>query len=137
MTSKVPLGDVKHFTLDYTDLFFKELCPAILQAPRLENKLGNIKIVCFDDEQETLAAIKEGAIYGTVAQQPFEWLPGDPGGGLSPNRCRSVVTESKTILIPTVVIQRKDVDEYRKNLNQLVGAWVAAKISLDSPDQRA
>jgi ribose transport system substrate-binding protein len=97
--------------------------PAILQALRPENKLGNIKIVCFDDEPETLAAIKEGAIYGTVAQQPFEYgyqavqaaakiLRGD----------RSVVTESKTILIPTVVIQRKDVDEYSKKLNQLLGA---------------
>jgi len=37
----------------------------------------------LDDERATLAAIKEGAIFGTVAQQPFEygyqqfrWQPG-------------------------------------------------------------
>lgn len=95
--------------------------PAILQALRPEGKL-NVKIVCFDDEPETLAAIKEGSIFGTVAQQPFEYgyqtvlaaakiLKGD----------RSAVPENKIIFIPTVVIRRKDVDEYSKKLSQLLG----------------
>jgi ribose transport system substrate-binding protein len=47
--------------------------PAIVQALKPEAKLGTVKIVCFDDEQETLAAIKEGAIFATVAQQPFDY----------------------------------------------------------------
>ena len=47
--------------------------PAILQALRPEGNVGQIKIVCFDDERATLAAVKEGAIFGTVAQQPFEY----------------------------------------------------------------
>ena len=96
--------------------------PAILQAIRPENMVGKIKIVCFDDEKDTLAAIKEGAIFGTVAQQPFEYgyqavqvtgkiLRGD----------RSVIPANKIIVVPTVVIQRKDVDEYSKKLNQLLG----------------
>ncbi len=96
--------------------------PAILQALRPEGKAGQIKIVCFDDDRATLAAIKDGTIFGTVAQQPFEYgyqavqmaakiLRGD----------RSVVPESKTILIPTVVIQKNNVDEYSKKLNQLLG----------------
>jgi ribose transport system substrate-binding protein len=34
--------------------------PAIVQALKPEAKLGTVKIVCFDDERETLAAIKEG-----------------------------------------------------------------------------
>jgi ribose transport system substrate-binding protein len=96
--------------------------PAILQALRPEGKLGQIKIVCFDDERATLAAIKEGTIFGTVAQQPFEYgyqsiqmaakiLRGD----------RSVIPASKTILIPTVVIQKNNVDDYTKKLNQLLG----------------
>ena len=96
--------------------------PAILQALRPEGKVGQVKIVCFDDERATLAAIKEGAIFGTVAQQPFEYgyqavqmaariLRGD----------RSVIPASKTILIPTVVIQKNNVDEYTKKLNQLLG----------------
>jgi ribose transport system substrate-binding protein len=96
--------------------------PAILQALRPEGKAGQIKIVCFDDERATLAAIKEGTIFGTVAQQPFEYgyqsiqmaakiLRGD----------RSVIPASKTILIPTVLIQKNNVDEYTKKLNQLLG----------------
>ena len=96
--------------------------PSILQALKPEGKLGTIKIVCFDDERETLAAIKEGVIFGTVAQQPFEYgyqavkaaekiLKGD----------RSVIPANKTIVIPTVVIQRNNVDEYSKKLDQLLG----------------
>jgi len=96
--------------------------PSILQALRPEGKVGQIKIVCFDDERATLAAIKEGAIFGTVAQQPFEYgyqavqmaakiLKGD----------RSAIPASKTILIPTVVIQKNNVDEYSKKLDQLLG----------------
>ena len=96
--------------------------PAILQALRPEGKVGQIKVVCFDDERATLAAIKDGAIFGTVAQQPFEYgyqsiqiaakiLRGD----------HSVIPASKTILIPTVVVQKNNVDDYTKKLNQLLG----------------
>jgi ribose transport system substrate-binding protein len=96
--------------------------PAIVQALRPEGKLGKIQIVCFDDDRDTLAAIKDGSIFGTVAQQPFEYgyqavktaaqiLKGD----------RSVIPANKTILIPTVVIQKNNVDEYSKKLDQLLG----------------
>lgn len=96
--------------------------PAIVQALRPEGKLGKIQIVCFDDDRETLAAIKDGSIFGTVAQQPFEYgyqtvkaaeqiLKGD----------RSVIPANKTIFIPTVVIQKNNVDDYSKKLDQLLG----------------
>jgi len=96
--------------------------PAIVQALRPEAKLGTVKIVCFDDERETLAAIKEGAIFGTVAQQPFDYgyqavktaaqiLRGD----------RSAIPNNKMIFVPTIVIQRNNVDDYTKKLDQLLG----------------
>jgi len=96
--------------------------PAIVQALRPEGKLGKIQIVCFDDDRETLTAVREGSIFGTVAQQPFEYgyqtikaaeqiLKGD----------RSVIPANKTIFIPTVVIQKNNVDEYSKKLDQLLG----------------
>ena len=96
--------------------------PAIVQALRPEGKLGKIQIVCFDDDRETLTAIKDGSIFGTVAQQPFEYgyqtvkaveqiLKGD----------RSVIPANKTIFIPTVVIQKNNVDDYSKKLDQLLG----------------
>ena len=96
--------------------------PAIVQALRPEGKLGKVQIVCFDDDRETLTAIKDGSIFGTVAQQPFEYgyqtvkaaeqiLKGD----------RSVIPANKTIFIPTVVIQKNNVDDYSKKLDQLLG----------------
>lgn len=95
--------------------------PAIVQALRPEGKLGKIQIVCFDDEKDTLAAIKEGSIFATVAQQPFEYgyqtvktasqiLKGD----------RSMIPANETIFIPTVIIQRNNVDDYAKKLDQLL-----------------
>ena len=96
--------------------------PAIVQALRPEGKLPAIKVVCFDDDRDTLTAIKEGLIFGSVAQQPFEYgyqavktaaqiLKGD----------RSVIPASKQILIPTVVIQSNNIDEYSKKLEELLG----------------
>lgn len=42
--------------------------PAILDAVRAAGKAGQVKIVCFDDDSETLAGIDAGDIYGTVVQ---------------------------------------------------------------------
>jgi ribose transport system substrate-binding protein len=47
--------------------------PAILNAVSDAGKLGQVKIVTFDEEDETLAGVRDGYIYGTVVQQPFEF----------------------------------------------------------------
>jgi ribose transport system substrate-binding protein len=97
--------------------------PAILQAVKNANKVGKVKIVCFDDEKATLDGIKEGAIFGTVAQQPFEYgyqgvqvlakiLKGD----------RSMIPESKKIFIAPIIVQRANVDDYRTKMNQLIAS---------------
>jgi ribose transport system substrate-binding protein len=97
--------------------------PAILQAVKNAEKVGKVKIVCFDDEKDTLEGIKAGAIFGTVAQQPFEYgyqgvqllakiLKGD----------RSVIPESKKIYIAPVVVQRSNVDSYRTKLSELIAS---------------
>jgi ribose transport system substrate-binding protein len=96
--------------------------PAILQALAPEGKAGQIKIVCFDDERATLAAIKEGTIFGTVAQQPYEYgYQAVQMAGKILRGDRSAVPANKTILIPTVVIQKNNVDDYSKKLDQLLG----------------
>jgi ribose transport system substrate-binding protein len=96
--------------------------PAILQALRPEGKAGQIKVVCFDDERATLAAIKDGAIFGTVAQQPFEYgYQAVQMAGKILRGDRSGIPANKTILIPTVVIQKNNVDDYSKKLDQLLG----------------
>jgi ribose transport system substrate-binding protein len=46
--------------------------PALLAALRAAQQAGKVKIVCFDDNTDTLAGIVAGDIYGTIAQKPFQ-----------------------------------------------------------------
>jgi ribose transport system substrate-binding protein len=96
--------------------------PAILNAVKEAGKTGQVKIICFDEEDETLAGVKEGAIFATVVQQPYEFgyqsvkimaqiLKGD----------RSAIPASKQINVPTLVIKKDGVDEFQKKLNELRG----------------
>jgi ribose transport system substrate-binding protein len=96
--------------------------PAILNAVKEANKVDKVKIIAFDEEDPTLEGIKEGAIYATVVQQPFEfgyrsmelmakYLDGD----------KSVVPASKQIFVPTIAIKKADVDAFQKKINQLRG----------------
>src|SRR5215211_5431943 len=96
--------------------------PAILSAVKEPNKVDKVKIVAFDEEAATLAGVKEGAIYGTIVQQPFEFgyrsmelmakiLNGD----------RSQVPASKQILVPTVMVKKDNIEEFTKKINELRG----------------
>lgn len=96
--------------------------PAILTAVRDANKIGKVKIVCFDEEDDTLAGVKDGSIDATVVQQPFEFgyqaiitmnkvLNGD----------KSAIPESKLNIVPTVVLHKDDVDAFKTKLDQLRG----------------
>jgi len=46
--------------------------PALLAALHDAGQTGKVKIVCFDDNSDTLAGIVAGDIYGTIAQKPFQ-----------------------------------------------------------------
>jgi ribose transport system substrate-binding protein len=96
--------------------------PAILSAVKEANKADKVKIIAFDEEDETLSGIKDGAIYATVVQQPFEfgfrsmelmakYLNGD----------KSVVPAGKQIFVPTIAIKKADVEEFTKKINSLRG----------------
>jgi ribose transport system substrate-binding protein len=96
--------------------------PAIVGAVRDAGKVGKVKIIAFDEEDETLNGIKQGAIYATVVQQPFEFghqsmkliakiLDGD----------RSEIPASKQIFVPTLAIKKEQVEEFAKNINELRG----------------
>ncbi|HEV7857898.1 MAG TPA: sugar-binding protein [Pyrinomonadaceae bacterium] len=94
--------------------------PAILSAVKDAGKVGQVKIICFDEESQTLAGIREGAIYATVVQQPYEF-------GYQSVRLlarvlqgqRDAIPASKQILIPTLVIKRDNVDQFAAKINRL------------------
>ncbi|HQU43411.1 MAG TPA: sugar-binding protein, partial [Pirellulales bacterium] len=47
--------------------------PALLAAVKDQGLAGKVKLVGFDENEETLEGIKEGQIIGTIVQQPFEF----------------------------------------------------------------
>jgi ribose transport system substrate-binding protein len=96
--------------------------PAILNAVKDAGKVGQVKIVCFDEDDQTLDGIKAGSIYATVVQQPYEFgyqsiqmmakaLHGD----------KSAIPASKQLFIPTQAIKKDAVDAFIKKINQLRG----------------
>jgi ribose transport system substrate-binding protein len=96
--------------------------PAILNAVRDAGRIGQVKIIAFDEDDETLTGVKSGAIVGTVVQQPYEFgyqsitllakaLKGD----------RSGIPPSHQLFIPTMVIRQNNVDDFRTKLAQLRG----------------
>lgn len=96
--------------------------PAILNAVREANKVGKVKIVCFDEEDETLAGVKEGAIDATIVQQPFEFgyqsvklMAAVKGGD------QKAIPANKLQIVDTLVIDKSKVDEFKTKLDQLRG----------------
>lgn len=47
--------------------------PAILEAVKAKGALGKVKIVGFDEQEETLRAVAAGEIVGTVVQDPYNY----------------------------------------------------------------
>jgi ribose transport system substrate-binding protein len=94
--------------------------PAILEAVKNADKVGKIKIICFDDHKSTLEGIKAGSIFGTVAQQPYEY--GYQGMQLIAKILRgdrSVIPDDKKFIIPPIIIQRENLDDYNNKAQQL------------------
>lgn len=96
--------------------------PAILNAVKEAGKVGQVKIICFDEEDETLAGVKAGAIYATVVQQPYEFgyrsvklmaqiLNGDQSG----------IPANKQVIVPTLVIKKDSVEAFQTKIDGLRG----------------
>lgn len=96
--------------------------PAILSAVKEANKIGKVKIIAFDEEDETLAGIKDGSIYATVVQQPFEFgyqsikMMAQVIGG-----DKSKIPASKQIFVDTLAIKKDGVEEFITKINKLRG----------------
>jgi len=95
--------------------------PAILQAVRAAGKIGEVQIVCFDEDSATLDGIAEGAIAATVVQRPFEFgyrsirLLADLAA-----RGRDAIPEGGVIDTGVIVVDRSNVAAFRAELDQLL-----------------
>ncbi|HVT89943.1 MAG TPA: sugar-binding protein [Tepidisphaeraceae bacterium] len=120
-------NNVKDTILKYPDIaclvgLWSYNGPAIYNAVKEAGQTGKIKIVCFDEEDETLAGVKDGTIYATVVQQPYEfgrqaimlmakYIRGD----------KSVFPAEKKVIVPTLGIDKGSVDEFATKLKTLRG----------------
>ena len=120
-------NNVKDTILKYPDVAcLLGLCsyngPAIYNAVKEAGLSGKIKVVCFDDEDETIAGVKDGTIYATVVQQQYEfgrqavilmakYLRGD----------KSVIPAGKQIIVPTLAIDKSQIDEFAAKMKKLKG----------------
>jgi ribose transport system substrate-binding protein len=97
--------------------FYSYNTPRIYEVLKESGKLGQIKVVAFDEDPITLGGVREGTIEGTVVQQPFEW--GYQGMKLMAKYLegdKSVIPENELIIVPTKIIDKANVDAFEAEL---------------------
>ena len=91
--------------------------PRIYEVLKESGKLGEIKVIGFDEDPITLGGVREGTIVGTVVQNPYEWgyqgmklmagyLEGDKSG----------LPADGLIIVPGQVIDQSNVDAFESEL---------------------
>lgn len=112
----------RHPDLDCMVGLFAYNPPLCLSALEQAGKLNEIKVVAFDEADETLSGIQDGTVYGTVVQDPFNYgyksvellnaiAKGDD----------SVIPESGFIDIPARQIRKDNVDAFWADLKAKLG----------------
>lgn len=95
--------------------------PAILNAVRASGKAGKVKIVCFDENAETLEGVSSGDIHGTVVQQPYEF------GKQAITKMAKYIGGDKEALaggkqiVSTRSLKKADIAEFQANLKKILG----------------
>ncbi|MDF2439112.1 MAG: ribose transport system substrate-binding protein [Abditibacteriota bacterium] len=94
--------------------------PAILNAVKDAGKIGEVKIICFDEEAETLAGVQSGAIYATVVQQPYKF--GYEALKLMDKVLRGdtkAIPANKQVVVPTRAIDKSNVAAFTTEITKL------------------
>jgi ribose transport system substrate-binding protein len=96
--------------------------PAIINATKEAGKVGKVKLVLFDEENDTLQGVKDGAVEATVVQNPYEF--GRQAVTLMAKKVRGEdikIPENKAFIVATRAIDKSNVDEFWANLKKLRG----------------
>jgi len=96
--------------------------PNCLEAVKEAGKLGQIKLVSFDEQDGTLQGIIDGNVHGTVSQQPYQY-------GFESVRVlaalargdKSVLPEGGFLEVPSVLVRKDNVESFWANLKKLKG----------------
>lgn len=111
----------KHADLACVVGLFAYNAPACLEAVRASRRLGDVKIVAFDEDQRTLQGIIDGEIEGTIVQDPYGY------GHDSVHMLAKLASGDRTALpangvkfLPVRRITRSEVEAYWTKLKQLL-----------------
>ena len=122
--AKANVEDVlsRHGDIDAMVGLFAYNPPLILEALQQAGKTGEVAVIGFDEADETLQGIIDGAVHGTVVQNPYEY------------GYRSIVTlaalanddaakipASEFVDIPARQIRRDDVEQFWADLKAKLG----------------
>ena len=102
--------------------------PAILSALRGANKVGEVAVIGFDEDKDTLQGIIDGEVHGTVVQDPYQFgyqsvkilaalARGEAAG----------IPEGKINHIAERVIKKDNVEEFWAELKRLQSGEAAAE----------
>jgi ribose transport system substrate-binding protein len=97
--------------------FYSYNTPRIYEVLKESGKLGQVKVIAFDEDPITLGGVREGTIEGTVVQQPYEW--GYQGMKLMAKYLegdKSVIPADELIIVPTKIIDKANVDAFEAEL---------------------
>ncbi len=97
--------------------------PLMLEVLQQAGKLGQVKMIAFDEDDATLAGIQKGTVHGTVVQNPYmygfksvEVLAELAKGN------NAVIPANKFIDIPARQIRKDNVDEFWADLKAKTGS---------------
>lgn len=96
--------------------------PLMLEALDRAGKLGRVKVIAFDEADETLDGIQKGTVHGTVVQNPFQY--GYESVKVLKEICNgntSVIPADKFIDIPARHIRKDNVDAFWADLKAKMG----------------
>jgi ribose transport system substrate-binding protein len=97
--------------------------PLILEALAQAGKLGQVKVVAFDEDDATLTGIQKGSVQGTIVQNPYMYgFKSIEVLNELANGNTSVIPANKMIDIPTRQIRKADVDSFWADLKEKIAA---------------
>lgn len=97
--------------------------PLMLEALKQAGKIGQVKVIGFDEDDVTLQGIKDGSVHGTVVQNPYMYgyKSVEVLKGIVEGKADDVIPASKFIDIPARQIRRDNVDDFWSELKKLLG----------------
>ncbi|WP_425399431.1 substrate-binding domain-containing protein [Aeoliella sp.] len=91
--------------------------PIVVKVLKQREKAGDIKVITFDTPEETLAAIEEGVVFATIAQDPYKY--GYEAVAMIDKLCRGdkrylPMVGRGAIHVSVEPIKKDDVEAFRK-----------------------